>query len=363
MKKIFSVRTFVAVASTAVALSTVSIAEAQVPSTLTHQGRLYSSTDEPISGNVTVEFSIYDAPTGGTVLWTETHTITFDNGYYSVELGATTAFAGLLDAGDLHLGITVGNDAEMTPRSTIRSVPFALAADNAIGDITPNSVSINGTTVINAAGAWVGSPTGLVGPAGPAGAMGAAGPAGPAGPMGATGPAGPAGPPGAPGMTGATGATGATGPAGPAGPSGVVLTVNVDGSGASPTVTAGGTFAFLAVTAQATVAANQSVTVVSSKALGSGAAGGATNLRLTVCRQSTVVGSAITTATGATSGFGDAMDTLRVPQNTRLPFTMSSIFKNLPAGTYNFGLCGYLTAASTWDSNDWSHTTVQVSSP
>jgi hypothetical protein len=148
---------------------------------------------------------------------------------------------------------------------------------------------------------------------------------------------------------------------GPAGPSGIVLTVNANGLGTTPAV--GTTFAFIAVTAQATVAAGQSVTVVSTKALGSNAVGGGSNLRLTVCRQSTAPGAVPMDTGGSTSGFGDAMDGLRVAQNTRLPFSMSSIFKNLPAGTYNFGLCGFLTAASTWDSNEWSHTTVQVSSP
>ena len=50
------------------------------------------------------------------------------------------------------------------------------------------SVAINGTTIINASGNWVGSPTGLQGPAGPQGPTGATGPQGPAGPQGPTGP-------------------------------------------------------------------------------------------------------------------------------------------------------------------------------
>ncbi|HJP19090.1 MAG: hypothetical protein CMD96_03515 [Gammaproteobacteria bacterium] len=50
-------------------------------------------------------------------------------------------------------------------------------------------VAINGTTVIDSNGQWVGDPTGLQGPAGPAG--GPEGPAGPAGPQGPEGPQGP----------------------------------------------------------------------------------------------------------------------------------------------------------------------------
>jgi hypothetical protein len=73
------------------------------------------------------------------------------------------------------------------------------------------SVAINGTTVINSLGQWIGSPTGLQGPAGPTGATGATGPAGPQGTPGATGATGPQG------VTGPTGPAGVQGPAGPAG--------------------------------------------------------------------------------------------------------------------------------------------------
>ena len=48
------------------------------------------------------------------------------------------------------------------------------------------AIAVNGTTIIDATGKWVGSSTGLVGPQGPAG------PQGPMGPMGLQGPAGPA---------------------------------------------------------------------------------------------------------------------------------------------------------------------------
>jgi len=42
-------------------------------------------------------------------------------------------------------------------------------------------IGINGSTVIDSAGKWVGNPTGLVGPQGLAGAAGATGPVGPQG--------------------------------------------------------------------------------------------------------------------------------------------------------------------------------------
>jgi hypothetical protein len=68
---------------------------------------------------------------------------------------------------------------------------------------------VGGQAIVNAAGEWVGKPTGLVGPQGPPG---------PTGPKGATGATGPQGPPGPQGATGATGPQGPVGPMGPEGP-------------------------------------------------------------------------------------------------------------------------------------------------
>ena len=348
MKNFFSIRTLVAVVSTAVALSTVSAAEAQVPSTLTHQGRLYSASDEPITGDVSVTFSIYDAPSGGAELWTETHTITFDNGYYSGELGATSPFATLLDAGDLHLGITVGNDAELTPRATVRSVPFALAANNAIGDITPSSVSVNGTTVINSSGAWVGSPTGLVGPAGPAGATGPAGPAGAdgaAGPVGPAGAVGPAGPAGAQGIQGIQGVQGPAGAAGPAGATGIVVTSTFNGAAGSPTVSTLG-YQYAGPTVNVTITATQRLTASAAAGLAT-QTGLATGVFAGVCYQSTAPGAPITNFVGGAFIITE-IDT------TRTPVT------GLAAGTYRVGFCLGSTPAVAINDNDFVNGWVQV---
>jgi hypothetical protein len=179
-------------------------ARANVPPYLTEQGRLFDASGTPITAAVTMEFALYTQGTGGTALWSEKQTITPDAGYFSAELGSVTAltsgiFATAAANGqNLYLGVTVGADAEIAPRQPLQSVPYALVADNAVGNITPTSVTIGATPVIDSTGKWVGLPTGLVGPTGPAGAS-VTGPAGPAGASvtGPTGPAGQAGPAGA----------------------------------------------------------------------------------------------------------------------------------------------------------------------
>src|SRR5512139_1670754 len=205
-----------AVGAAAATLLSPAVAEA-APFAITQQGRLFDTQGMPIAGQLAVEFAIYANEGDAVPIWTEVHNITFDEGFFSVSLGSVTPLeADTFDGSVRWVGITIGSDPEMTPRAPVLSVPYALSAENATGDITPSSVSIPGYgAVINDQGQWVGDPTGLQGPQGPPGPQGATGntgptgPQGPAGPMGSTGPAGPAGPQGPQGLQG---------PAGPAGP-------------------------------------------------------------------------------------------------------------------------------------------------
>jgi|GEM_PF-1150367 len=194
------------------------VAAAQVPTTMIHQGRLLDRAGAPVSGSQSVTYRLYDAATGGSAVWTEALTVTLDEGYFSTQLGATTPLTPAVFSGRTrYLGVTVGTDAEMTPREPIGSVPYALVAGNVVGDITPSSITVNGTTVVDSMGRWTGPGMGTPGPTGPAGP---AGPAGPTGPMGAAGPAGPTGP---------MGPAGPIGPAGPRGPAPALFSVTQAG--------------------------------------------------------------------------------------------------------------------------------------
>jgi hypothetical protein len=214
-----------ACAAFTVAMAVTGAANANVPPTLTHQGRLFDDMGAPVNDTFPVSFAIHDSPNSDVPLWTETLDVTFEDGYFSVSLGSVNGFGSLFDGQDLYLEIGVGGGA-LTPRSLIASVPFAFVAGDAIGDIHPASVSIAGFgEVIDKDGNWVGPPTGLVGATGPAGADGPAGPAGPAGaqgPAGPTGGVGPTGPAGPQGIQGTAGAAGAPGPLGPTGPAGAI---------------------------------------------------------------------------------------------------------------------------------------------
>jgi hypothetical protein len=200
-----------------------------VPNVLTEQGRLLDATNNPITTAVTMTFAIYNDKalgTPATALWTEKQTITPDNGFFSAELGSVTALPPSIFTGqNLWLGLTVNTDAEMTPRQPMVSVPYALTAQNVIGNITPASVAIGATAVIDATGHWVGPNTGLIGPTGPQGNPGTNGT------NGTNGATGPMGPPGNPGTNGTNGAPGATGPQGIPGTNGTNGTNGAPGPG------------------------------------------------------------------------------------------------------------------------------------
>jgi hypothetical protein len=152
---------------------------AAVPNGITQQGRLLDSEGEPVTGELTFVFTIYDDPLlseEANVLWEETQSITLDDGYFSVRLGdgGSNPFPEtLFDGTARYLGVKVGSDDEMTPRQHIASTPYArvaglaheanhaeeadladraTVATNVDGAITPTSVTVNGIAVIDATG-------------------------------------------------------------------------------------------------------------------------------------------------------------------------------------------------------------------
>jgi hypothetical protein len=132
-------------------------ARAGIPELIPVQGVLSDGGGEFVEGITSMVFSIYDSETAATALWTETQAVAVDRGFFTAYLGDVTALPVevLGAAGELWLGVTVGADPEMD-RMQLASVPFALLCENAIGDITPATISVGGNLVVNADGEWVG---------------------------------------------------------------------------------------------------------------------------------------------------------------------------------------------------------------
>jgi hypothetical protein len=108
--------------------------QAQVPQTISYQGSLTDSAGVPVSGAFTVTFTLYDAAVGGTTLWTETQaSVPVANGAFGVVFGADggNPLDAAVFAGQVYLGVSVGGDAEMTPRQALTAVGYAIQAKNA----------------------------------------------------------------------------------------------------------------------------------------------------------------------------------------------------------------------------------------
>ena len=125
-----------ALACAALAYAPSALAAQTVPLSLTQQGRLLDSTNAPVDAvALKFTFTLYTTAAGTTSVWTETQTITPDNGYFSARLGEVTTFPATIFDGSqtvLYLGIKIGSDTEMSPRQQLTSVPFAMLALNAV---------------------------------------------------------------------------------------------------------------------------------------------------------------------------------------------------------------------------------------
>jgi hypothetical protein len=115
-------------------------ARAQAPRTIPFHFRLTSSAGTPVSVPVSVRFSLYTAPSGGTAVWTESKVVTPVSGIGDTMLGDATPFNAVAPPVNFgvpyYLGVKVGTDAEMQPRLPLGAVPYALSLPNVTVDST-----------------------------------------------------------------------------------------------------------------------------------------------------------------------------------------------------------------------------------
>lgn len=106
-----------------------------VPGVINYQGKLTTPSDN-VSGLYSVVFLLYDAETGGRILWYEMQQVNVDAGMFSVQLGKIEPFpAGLFENDNLYLDMVIlgGPNASeiVTSRQRIASAAYAISADHA----------------------------------------------------------------------------------------------------------------------------------------------------------------------------------------------------------------------------------------
>ncbi|MDE1977132.1 MAG: hypothetical protein KGI84_07735 [Elusimicrobia bacterium] len=104
---------------------------AAFPSAVNFQGRLTDASGNAVNATESMVFSIWNAATGGSQLWSETQSVAVSSGIYNVALGSVVALStAVFSSGQTWLQIQVGSDAAMTPRLQFQATPYAFTAQS-----------------------------------------------------------------------------------------------------------------------------------------------------------------------------------------------------------------------------------------
>jgi len=104
-------------------------AMAQVSRVMSYQGILLDSGGNPVGdGNYNITFRIYNAESGGTLLWTEMDMVTTVDGYFSAQLGDTLPL-NLPFSQDYYLSLQVQGDSEMPDRQKLTLSAYSARSD------------------------------------------------------------------------------------------------------------------------------------------------------------------------------------------------------------------------------------------
>ena len=123
-------------------------ADAAIAKYLNFQTKLTKNSDgtNVADGTYSMQFKIYDAPSGGNLLWTETwdgtagtSQVQVTNGVASVKLGTYSSLSSVdFTGGALYLTLNfnpgTGYDGEMSPRKQLLAAAFAFNANSVVGD-------------------------------------------------------------------------------------------------------------------------------------------------------------------------------------------------------------------------------------
>jgi len=120
MKKILRATIFILTAFLVMS----SYVSAEIPRIITYQGVL-NDDGNPVDGIHSVEFKLYDALSGGNLMWSETQNVTFTEGFFNVRLGVLNPFNDLQFDVAYWLSIGIDGGQEMAPRTPLTSAGFS----------------------------------------------------------------------------------------------------------------------------------------------------------------------------------------------------------------------------------------------
>ncbi len=117
-------------------LSLFAVALGDTPKQLNYQGSLSDDTGNPVpDGSFYMRFRLWTNPIEGEAVWdSELREVQVTNGLFNYNLGDTVPLKAstFQESPELWLGIKIGTDPEISPRTKLRSVGYAFEADHAL---------------------------------------------------------------------------------------------------------------------------------------------------------------------------------------------------------------------------------------
>lgn len=135
-------------------ITAINIYSQAIPKQISYQGILKTAAGTIVpDGNYQLTFKIYNDPTGGTALWTEAQTVAVTNGVFSAHLGSIVPIT-TVPFNRIHfLGISIGLDPELSPRTTLTPTPYSFMTldvmDNSITTSKIVNLTITGSDIAN----------------------------------------------------------------------------------------------------------------------------------------------------------------------------------------------------------------------
>jgi hypothetical protein len=131
------------------------LALAETPQLINFQGKAFDSNGDPLDGTFSIEFTIYDATTEGNTVWFETQpSVEITDGIFHVLLGSETPIEHFVFGQPArYLGVKIGSDPEMTPRTKVATVPFSYrvaTVDGAEGGYIDGSLTVGDNNTVSA---------------------------------------------------------------------------------------------------------------------------------------------------------------------------------------------------------------------
>lgn len=109
------------------------VAFGQIPRTISYQGLLTNSSGALVAdGTYTLTIRLFRQATGGTAVFTETHSASVAKGVYNITIGSVTTLPDSLQFDRPYfLSVAVNSGSQLNPRTPLTAAPYALHAETA----------------------------------------------------------------------------------------------------------------------------------------------------------------------------------------------------------------------------------------